>query len=111
MSIQTEWTEASVKEPAEFEVEYADIKVQAIKDPNGDDIKVRVAHELDTDWMEAKFDDWYSDMESDQLRESLELIYPMLKRLVKGKMAGDEKAALMAVIDELETNTGLIRCQ
>lgn len=107
MSRMTAWKPASVKEPAEFTADYTTIKVQAVKDPDSEEIRVRVSHEMNTDHIEGMFEDWIERRED--IRTDLEYLYPLLKGMDTSKMAHDDKAALMAVISKLEQDTGLIR--
>ena len=111
MSIQSEWQPASQDEPAEFDLDYANIKVQAICAPGSDKpaIQVRLATEFDTDWQERKFDEWWEDMKDGNTDAVFEALYPLLKELRASK-CGDEWALLNAAINELEQrNSGLIR--
>ncbi len=111
MSIQSEWQPASQDEPAEFELDYVNIKVQAICAPGSDKpaIQVRLATTFDTDWMEHRFDEWCADMGEDT-DEVFEALYPMLKVLRGKKRGGGDWALLNSAINELEQrNSGLIR--
>ncbi len=111
MSIQSEWQPASRKKPAEFDLDYVDIKVQAICKPGSDkpEIQVRLATTFNTDWMESKFDEWYADADNGDEGGVFEALYPMLKSLRRNK-SGDDRALLTAAINELEQcNPGLIR--
>lgn len=108
MSIQSLWQPATVEEPAEFDLDYVNVKVQAAKNPAGDEIQVRLATAFNTDWMERKFNEWYSDMDGNT-DEALEALYPMLKEL-RELRGGNERAIIDAAINELEQrNSGLIR--
>lgn len=111
MSIQSEWQPASQDEPAEFELDYVNIKVQAICAPGSDKpaMQVRLATTFDTNWMERRFDEWCADM-GDDADEAFEALYPMLKALVANVANRDKRAILNTAINELEQrNPGLIR--
>ena len=109
MSIQSEWKPASKDEPAEFDLDYVEIKVQVIRQTATGDIQVRLATAFKPDWQERQFEEWLADYDYDNSDEVFEALYPMLKVLVKNK-SGDDRALLNAAISELETrNSGLIR--
>jgi hypothetical protein len=115
MSIQSEWQGASKAKPAEFELDYVNIKVQAIYAPGseGGNIQVRLATAFDTYWQERKFEEWLEDWEHDERENDapFEAIYPLLRELVKNRgYSADDRALLTAAINELEVrNSGLIR--
>ncbi len=109
MSVQSEWLASSKDEPAEFTLDYAGVKVQAVKNPESDEIQVRIATEFDTDWMECKFDEWQAEWEDTDLDEKLKDAYPLLKRL-RAQLDANDRALIDDVVNELEAcNPGLIR--
>jgi len=111
MSIQSEWQPASRKKPAEFDLDYVNIKVQTFKSPQaqGGAIQVRIATVFDTDWQERKFDEWYEDSFGGDNDGAFEALYPLLREL-REAYTGDRWALLNAAINELEQrNPGLIR--
>jgi len=116
MSIQSDWQPATTDEPAEFTLDYAEVKVQVVKTPESDEIQVRIATEFDTDWMEVKFDEWYEDIyEPSDVETKCERAYWHLKEwrdCING--TGDGNAVELFAIQELvnaieKNNPGLIR--
>lgn len=111
MSVQSEWKPTTTYKPAEFKLEYATIKVQAIAQPGskGPELQVRISHAFDSDWQKGKFEEWASEWENTDRDEAFEAIYPILKRLRNGLDAHD-RALIDAAVNDLEQgNTGLIR--
>ena len=109
MSVQSKWLPANRKKPAEFDLDYVNIKVQAVSMSGTNEIQVRIATEFDTDWMEGKFDEWQAEWEDTDLDEKLKEAYPLLKRL-RPQVGADDRALIQAIINELEQcNPGLIR--
>jgi len=110
MSIQSEWQPASRKKPAEFDLDYVDIKVQVCADDTTGEMQVRLATEFNADWMEGEFEQWCADMGDEEPIGVFEALYPMLKNLVANMANRDKRALLNAAINELEQcNPGLIR--
>ena len=115
MSVQSKWKQASKDEPAEFELSYADVKVQVVRDDATGDIQVRLATTLNTDWMEGQFDEWAMDMTDSEVEEKAEQAYRHLKEwrdCIRG--TGEQNAAELLAIEELvnaieQANPGLIR--
>jgi len=108
VSIQSEWQKSSATEPAEFDLDYVEIKVQAVHDDK--EIQVRIATSFNTDWQECRFEEWIEDTYDDDSNAAFEAIYPLLKSLRNATVRGDDRALLSAAIKELENrNAGLIR--
>ena len=111
MSIQSDWQPASRSKPAEFDLDYVNIKVQVFKSPKseGDEIQVRIATAFNTDWQERKFEEWWADTDDNDSGGAFEALYPLLRTL-RSYRSGDDWALLNAAINELEQrNPGLIR--
>ncbi len=110
MSIQTEWQVATTKEPAHFECNYADLKVQAVHNPATDEIQVRVAHEFDTDWMEGQFDEWLAESMDTELEAMVTKLHPLFRALAARLDDHDERSELREFVTLVEShNPGLIR--
>ncbi len=114
MSIQSEWLPASKDEPAEFELSYAEIKVQVVRHDATGDIQVRLATTFNTDWMENQFDERLSDAGANDIEQKCENAYPYLKSwrdcIKASEHDADELAALNELINEIEQSIpGLIR--
>lgn len=112
MSIQSDWQPAMRSEPAEFDLDYVNIKVQAMA--KGAQIHVRIATAFNTDWQERKFDEWCEDMEgASDVEEAAKLAYPVLKEWRDCVIAsGDGKGPLGELNDLLraiEQDPGVIR--
>ena len=110
MSMQTPWQAATRETPAEFELDYVTIKVQAITKPGADqpELQVRLSTEFNTDWMENEFDRWSSEWEN-TMDEKLKDAYPRLKRL-RAQLDANDRSLVDDIVNELEQcNPGLIR--
>lgn len=108
MSIQSEWQPASQKEPAKFELDYTEIKVQAVKNEAGE-IQVRLSTSFNCDWQMQAFDKWYEEIDGHS-DSAFEAAYQLLKKLRPAVGSADDLALLNALITEIESrNPGLIR--
>lgn len=110
VSLQTRWEVASRDEPAKFALDYATIKVQAIRNDENGELHVRIAHSFDVDAEQGRFEQWYQEaiLDDEDLLSACKESYQLLKRL-SAQTAGNDSNLLQKICRILERDPGLIR--